>query len=486
MTASGTFGPALFTDLYQLTMMQGYFASGLHTQDATFDLSFRRAPYRGGYAVWAGLEPALEYLSGLQFGEADLAYLQGTGLFRPDFLAALRGWRFTARVTAFPEGSVVFAHEPLLTVRGPLWEAQLVETALLNVLNFQTLIATKAARCLHAAQSGAHGAEVVEFGARRAQGPDGALGAARAAVIGGASGTSNVEAAARYGLRVTGTHAHAWVESFPDELSAFRAYAALYPDATTLLLDTFDTLRSGLPNALTVARELRSAGHELRGVRLDSGDLAYLSAQVRTALDDAGFPDVRIIASNDLSEFVIQSVIQGGGRVDVYGIGTQLVTGGGDGGGALGGVYKLVALGGQDRMKLTGDPAKTSVPGTKRVWRARDGAGRYALDVVAGEQEAAPQPGGRVSDPANPLRSRRLPDGLDWFGPRVTVMDAGQRTRPPESLPELQARAHAELAALPDGTRRLLNPHTYHVSLSAALQGRRDALITDLRDRHGL
>lgn len=486
MTASGPFGPALFTDLYQLTMMQGYFVSGLHTQDATFDLSYRRNPYRGGYAVWAGLEPALDYLSGLRFGEADLAYLDSLRLFRPDFLAALRGWRFTARVTAFPEGSVVFPHEPLLTVRGPLWEAQLVETALLNVLNFQTLIATKAARCLHAAQSGAHGGEVVEFGARRAQGPDGALGAARAAVIGGASGTSNVEAAARYGLRVTGTHAHAWVESFPDELSAFRAYAALYPDATTLLLDTFDTLRSGLPNALTVARELRSAGHELRGVRLDSGDLAYLSAQVRAALDDAGFPDVRIIASNDLSEFVIQSVIQGGGRVDVYGIGTQLATGGGDGGGALGGVYKLVALGGQDRMKLTGDPAKTSVPGTKRVWRARDGANRYALDVVAGQDEAAPQPGERVSDPANPMRSRRLPDGLDWTDPRVTVMDAGRRTRPPGSLPELQARAHAELTALPDGTRRLLNPHTYHVSLSAALQGRRDALITDLRDRHGL
>ncbi|GAA5435768.1 nicotinate phosphoribosyltransferase [Deinococcus aquaticus] len=486
MTSKGAFGPALFTDLYQLTMMQGYFVSGLHTQPATFDLSYRRNPYRGGYAVWAGLEPALEYLNGLRFGETDLAYLGSLGLFRPDFLSALRDWRFTGRVTAFPEGSVVFPSEPLLTVQGPLWEAQLVETALLNVLNFQTLIATKAARCLHAAQAGAHGGEIVEFGARRAQGPDGALGAARAAVIGGATGTSNVEAAARYGLRVTGTHAHAWVESFPDELSAFRAYAALYPDATTLLLDTFDTLRSGLPNALTVARELREAGHELRGVRLDSGDLAYLSAQVRAALDGAGFPDVQIIASNDLSEFVIESVIQGGGRIDVYGIGTQLATGGGEGGGALGGVYKLVALGGQDRMKLTGDPAKTSVPGTKRVWRACDSAGRLALDVVAGEQEAAPQPGERVSDPANPMRSRRVPDGLTWTDPRVTVMDAGRRTRPPETLPDLQARAHSALASLPDGTRRLLNPHAYHVSLSAALQGRRDALITDLRDRHGL
>ncbi|ALW89266.1 nicotinate phosphoribosyltransferase [Deinococcus actinosclerus] len=486
MNDASPLGSALFTDLYQLTMMQGYHEAGLHTQTATFDLYCRRAPFHGGYAVWAGLDPALSALEGLRFTDRDLAYLEGTGLFRPAFLGALRGWRFSGQVTAFPEGRVVFPHEPLLTVRGPLWEAQLVETALLNVLNFQTLIATKAARLVSAAQASPHGGEVVEFGARRAQGPDGALGATRAAVIGGATGTSNVEAAARYGLRATGTHAHAWVEAFPTELDAFRAYAALYPDATTLLLDTFDTLRSGLPNALTVARELRAAGHELRGVRLDSGDLAYLSAQVRAALDGAGFPDVQIVASNDLSEFVIESVIKGGGRVDVYGVGTQLATGGGEGGGALGGVFKLVALGGQDRMKLTGDPAKASVPGDKRVWRARTEQGGLVMDVITGLDDPAPQPGERVSDPTNPLGSRRVPAGLTWTDPRVVVMDGGVRRQAPEPLTDLQARARAEIAALPEGTRRLLNPHRYHVSLGAALQARRDALIATLRDRHGL
>ncbi|UBV41630.1 nicotinate phosphoribosyltransferase [Deinococcus taeanensis] len=486
MTHPSPLGSALFTDLYQLTMMQGYHACGLHQQPATFDLYYRRNPFQGGYALWAGLAPALDALRGLHFTAHDLTYLESLKLFTPGFLDALRTWRFTCRVTAFPEGRVVFPGEPLLTVHGPLWEAQLVETALLNILNFQSLIATKAARCLSAAHGSPHGGEIVEFGARRAQGPDGAVGATRAAVIGGASGTSNVEAAARYGLSVTGTHAHAWVESFPSELDAFRAYARLYPDATTLLLDTFDTLRSGLPNALTVARELREAGHELRGVRLDSGDLAYLSARVREALDQAGFPAVRIVASNDLSEFVIESVIREGGRVDVYGVGTQLATGGGEGGGALGGVFKLVALNGQDRMKLTGDPAKTSVPGIKRVWRALDSQGRLVMDVITGAGDPAPQAGERVSDPANPLNSRRVPAGLTWHDPREVMLENGVPTRPPEPLGAAQARAAADLGALPDGTRRLLNPHRYHVSLSETLQARRDALITDLRDRHGL
>ncbi|WP_288401876.1 nicotinate phosphoribosyltransferase [uncultured Deinococcus sp.] len=477
---------ALFTDLYQLTMMQGYFLAGLHAQPATFDLYYRRNPYRGGYAVWAGLEVALDYLEGLRFTAADLDYLAGLGQFRSEFLEALRDWRFSCAVTAFPEGRVVFPNEPLLTVQGPLWEAQLVETALLNVLNFQTLVATKAARCLTAAQRSPYGGAVVEFGARRAQGPDGALGAARAAVVGGATGTSNVEAARRYGLKAVGTHAHAWVESFPTELDAFRAYARMYPENTTLLLDTFDTLDSGLPNAVTVARELREAGHELRGVRLDSGDLAYLSARVRSRLDEAGFPEVKITASNDLSESVIESVIREGGRIDVYGVGTQLATGGGDGGGALGGVYKLVALDGADKMKLTGDPGKTSVPGLKRVWRGVDAAGHLALDVVASDSEAAPQPGERVSDPGNPLRSSRVPAGLTWSDARVRVMEAGRRLTAPEPLPDLQARARADLDRLPEGTLRLLNPHVYRVSLSRPLQERRDALIAALREQHGL
>ncbi|GGL74881.1 nicotinate phosphoribosyltransferase [Deinococcus aerolatus] len=469
----------LLTDLYQLTMMQGYFASGLHTQTAVFDLNFRRLPYKGGYAVWAGLEEMLETLESLRFAAEELAYLDTLGLFQADFLAALRDWRFSGQIDAFAEGSVVFAYEPLLTVTAPLWEAQLVETMLLNTLNFQTLVATKAARCVLAAQSSPHGGEVIEFGARRAQGPDGALSAARAAFVGGATGTSNVQAGQRLGLPLTGTHAHAWVESFPDELGAFRAYARVYPDSTTLLLDTVDTLGSGLPNALTVARELRAAGHELRGVRLDSGDLAYLSRTVRAALDAAGFGDVKIVASNDLSESVIAAIIAEGGRVDVYGVGTQLATAGGPGGGALGGVYKLAQLDGRPRMKLTGDPVKSSLPGVKRVWRGQGADGTFGWDVLTLGDE--PQPGQAVSDPTNPLRSGRLPTALRWEDARQTVMAGGRRTQPAVALPGIQARARQELARLPAETRRLLNPHVYRVSLGADVSGLRDWVSAELR-----
>lgn len=471
----------LLTDLYQLTMLHGYWRHQMHTQPAVFDLYFRRSPYGGGYAVWAGLGPMLDYILGLRFDEASLAYLATLDLFEPAFLKALEGWSFSGTVESFPEGSVVFPHEPLLTVRAPLWEAQLIETALLNTLNFQTLIASKAARCV----SVAGGASLVEFGTRRAQGPDGALGAARAAFIGGAVATSNVLAGQLYGLPVVGTHAHAWVESFSDELSAFRAYAELHPDSTTLLLDTINTLDSGLPNAITVARELREKGHELRAVRLDSGDLAYLSRRVRAGLDAAGFGEVKIMASNDLSEDVIQSVIREGGRLDIYAVGTQLVTGGGAGGGALGGVYKLAELNGTPRLKLTGDPTKTSLPGAKRVWRATGGnpeRAEYAWDVIGlAANPEPPRHGDPVSDPGNPLRRSRLPAGLEWHDPRQVMVQDGQRTQAPEALPDIQARARAELARLPEGTLRLLNPHTYRVSLSAELQANRERLIAELQ-----
>lgn len=474
----------LFTDLYQLTMMQGYFFNDLHTQEAVFDLYFRKLPYEGGYALWAGLEPMLDAVQKLRFGDAELSYLESLGQFKPEFLSALRDWRFSGQIVAFPEGSAVFPNEPLLTVTAPLWEAQLIETMLLNSLNFQTLVATKAARCVLAAHSSPHGGSVIEFGARRAQGPDGALSAARAAFVGGATGTSNVEAGQRFDMPVTGTHAHAWVESFPDELAAFRAYAQLYPDHTVLLLDTIDTLHSGLPNALTVAQELRAAGHELQGVRLDSGDLAYLSRTVREAFDAAGFPNVKIVASNDLSESVIAAIIAEGGRIDIYGVGTQLATAGGPGGGALGGVYKLASLNGQPRMKLTGDPVKSSLPGVKSVWRGVDASSHSVWDVLTlGDQ---PQAGQRVSDPTNPLRSARLPADLTWTPARQTVMRGGKRTTEPEDLPTIQARAKAELQRLPAETRRLLNPHIYRVSLSQDVADLRDQTSTALREGAGL
>jgi len=358
--------PPLLTDLYELTMLAGYLEKGMSAQPAVFDLYFRKAPYEGGFAIFAGLEPALDYLAGLRFQPDELSYLQALGLFRMEFIDCLREFSFRGRVTAPPEGTPVFAGEPLLTVEGTLAEAQFVETALLTIINFQTLVATKAARINHAAA----GAEVIEFGLRRAHGPDGGLSSARAACVGGVRSTSNVQAGMVYGLPVRGTHAHSWVQAFADELTAFRAYADAFPDSTVLLVDTYDTLRSGVPNAVVVARELRARGHELRGIRLDSGDLAYLSRETRRVLDDAGFPGVRIVASNELDEFVIDSIRAEGGRVDIYGVGTKLATCGGKGGGALGGVYKLVAVDGRPKLKVTSDIAKATLPGKKRVLRA--------------------------------------------------------------------------------------------------------------------
>ncbi len=473
----------LFTDLYQLTMLAGYFKHGLLEKQATFDLYFRRAPFGGSYAVFAGLENALEYLENLRFTDAHLEYLQSLKMFDADFLAYLRGWKFNAKVTAIAEGRVVFPNEPLLTVTGALGEAQLVETALLNILNFQTLVATKAARCVHAANSshstsGYKGGTLIEFGARRAQGPNGALSAARAAFIGGAVGTSNVEAGQTFGMQVTGTHAHSWVEAFESELEAFRAYASTFPDNATLLLDTFDTLESGLPNAITVAKELEASGHQLRGVRLDSGDLAYLSRRIRSALDAANLGYVKIVASNDLDEHVIEAVIREGGRIDVYGVGTQLATGGGEGGGALGGVYKLVQLEGAPKMKLTADRVKSNIPGVKRVWRANTPSGEFAMDIIALEDEQL-ETGDRVTDPTNPLRSAKIPNAM-LEDIRQVVMQDGARLTIPVSLETLQKRAADDLARLPEGSARLLNPHVYRVSITDGLLELRSQLITHL------
>jgi len=332
----------LLTDLYELTMLAGYLEEGMQDKSAVFDLYFRTNPFEGGYAAFAGLEPALDFLEQVRFSESDLEFLTGLGLFKPRFIDYLRGFRFRGTVTAPPEGSPVFANEPLLTVEGTLAETQFVETALLNIVNFQTLTATKAARICHAAA----GAQVIEFGLRRAQGPDGGLSASRAAFVGGCQGTSNVLAGKLFGLPARGTQAHSWIQSFPDELTSFRAYADTFPDSTILLVDTYDTLRSGVPNAITVAGELRARGHALRGIRIDSGDLAYFSREARQMLDRAGFEGVKIVVSNDMDEFVIESVRSDGGRVDIYGVGTSLATCAGAGGGALGGVYKLVEIDG--------------------------------------------------------------------------------------------------------------------------------------------
>jgi nicotinate phosphoribosyltransferase len=464
--------PALLTDLYELTMLAGYLDEQMHETPATFDLFFRDLPFQGGYAVFAGLEPALRYLKELRFADEELAYLQGLGIFKPHFLAFLKNFRFRGRVKAPPEGTAVFANEPLLSVEGTLAEAQFVETALLNLINFQTLAATKAARLTVAAGSG----EVIEFGLRRAQGPDGGLSVARAACIGGVRSTSNVLAGLRFGLPVKGTHAHSWVMAFPDELTAFRAYAECFPSASVLLVDTYDTLKSGIPNAVTVARELRATGHELLGVRLDSGDLAYLSREARRMFDEAGFPKVKIVASNELDEWVINSIRDEGGRIDIYGVGTRLATCQGEGGGALGGVYKLVRFAGEPRLKVTSDIAKATLPDRKHLLRAVDGNGCFVMDVMTREGEQL-RPGERVYDPTNPARHKEIPAGVCLEDVRGLVMEGGEIIT---SFPSLEAsadRCATQLQRLPEGTLRLVNPHRYKVSMSEGLKTLREQLM---------
>jgi len=463
--------PALMTDLYQLTMLAGYFAEGMHQEPATFDLFFRSPPYHGSYAIFAGLEPALDYLENLRFTPDELAYLDGLKLFRPEFLAFLAQFRFHGRVTSPREGEVVFPHEPLLTVEGTLAEAQFVETALLNIINFQTLVATKAARICHAARD----SDVIEFGLRRAQGPDGGLSVSRAAAIGGVLSTSNVWAGQVHALPVKGTHAHSWVMAFPDELSAFRAYAECFPDSSVLLVDTYDTLSSGLPNAVTVARELRARGHELLGVRLDSGDLAYLSKAARRMFDAAGFPNVKVVASNELDEYVIDSIRHEGGRVDIYGVGTRLATCAGEGGGALGGVYKLVRCAGKARLKTTSDLSKATLPDRKHLLRFFGADGRFELDLMTlpGEQLTSAE---TIVDPTAPERHRPFPATLRAESLRREVMCEGKRLFSAPSLEELSSYCQQRLQLMPEGSLRLVNPHRYKVAISPGLAALRAAL----------
>ena len=466
---------ALMTDLYELTMLAGYLHEGMTERPAAFDLFFREAPYQGAYAVFAGLQPALDYLNGLHFTVTDLAYLESLRLFNREFLAFLGDFRFRGRVTAPREGEVVFPGEPLLTVEGTLAEAQLVESALLNIVNFQTLVATKAARLSVAAGT----AEVIEFGLRRAQGPDGALSVARAACIGGVRSTSNVWAGQQFGLPVKGTHAHSWIMAFPDELTAFRAYAEGFPDSCILLVDTYDTLTSGLPHAITVAGELRQRGAELLGIRLDSGDLAYLSREARRRFDAAGFPKVKIVASNEVDEQVIAAIRSDGGRVDIFGVGTRLATCAGEGGGALGGVYKLVEIGGRACLKTTSDPAKATLPGRKRLLRAIAPDGRLVMDVIdlfdnAGEPFRA---GTVAYDPTNPQRCKVVALDCQLVDCREVVMDGGQQLGPTMSLGRMADYCAEQLRRLPEGSLRLVNPHRYKVGVSRRLLTLRDELI---------
>jgi nicotinate phosphoribosyltransferase len=474
---------ALSTDLYQLTMAQAYRHAGHAEEEAVFHLFFRRNPFGGGFAVACGLARALDYLEGFHFTSEDVAYLSGiTGndgrpLFDPGFLRELGELRLRCDVDAVPEGTVVFPYEPLVRVSGPILHAQLVETALLNFVNFETLIATKAARMCLAAR----GDEVVDFGLRRAQGPDGGLGASRAAYVGGCSATSNVLAGRLFGLPVKGTHAHSWVMAFDDEPDAFEAWARAQPNNGVFLVDTYDTLE-GVRRAADAMRRLRERGHRPIGIRLDSGDLAYLSIEARKILDAAGLPEARIMASNELDEHLIASLKEQGARIDVWGVGTRLVTGGDEA--ALGGVYKLSAVrqpGGpwQHRVKVSEQAAKTSNPGVQQVRRFSGPSGLVA-DVIF-DEEAGLRAAPVAVDPLDPTRRKRVAEGTPFADLLVPVVRAGRPVYAPPPLEATRAHARAEVARLHAGITRFVNPHQYPVGLSLQLHELKMRLVLEAR-----
>jgi nicotinate phosphoribosyltransferase len=480
---------ALLTDLYELTMAHGYWKTGTAEKEACFHLVFRRSPFGGGFAVACGLALAIEHVEALRFQEDDLEYLagiegnDGRPLFEAGFLDHLRTLSFRCDVDAVPEGTVVFAQEPLVRVRGPLLAAQLLETPLLNLINFQTLIATKAARLRLAAGDD----PILEFGLRRAQGIDGGLAAARAAYAGGCDGTSNVMAGKVYGIPVKGTHAHSWVLSFGSELEAFEAYAGAMPNNCVFLVDTYDSLQ-GVRHAVEVGRKLRGQGHEMIGVRLDSGDLAWLSREARRILDEAGFPKAQILASNDLDETLIAELKRQGAAIGVWGVGTRLVTAHGDP--ALGGVYKLTAVRGaggdwEDRVKISEQPAKTTNPGILQVRRFRQGGrsgGEFAGDVIWDERwdlGAAPT----MVDPLDLTRRKTIPAGAEGEDLLVPVFRQGRRVYDPPGLPAIRARVRAQLAGFHEGIKRFVNPHRYPVGMELGYFERKTELVLEARRR---
>jgi len=474
---------ALLTDLYQLTMAYGYWKARVAQREAVFHLYFRKNPFDGGFAVACGLNDAIEYLRDFHFEESDVAYLATlTGndkkpLFESGFLDYLREFRFTCDVDAIPEGTIVFAHEPLMRVQGEVLACQLVETALLNILNFQTLIATKAARVCLAAQ----GESVLEFGARRAQGVDGALSASRAAYIGGVHATSNVLAGKTYGIPVRGTHAHSWVMLFDDELESFKTYAKAMPNNCVFLVDTYSTLE-GVRHAVQVGQWLRPLGHKLAGIRLDSGDLAYLSIEARKILDESGFPDVPIFASNDLDENIIASLKSQGARIAVWGVGTRLVTGGDQS--ALGGVYKLAAVrdengAWQSKIKVSEQTLKTSIPGIQQVRRFFDGD--LAVADAIYDLESALSGDVLIVDPQDPTRRKTLGENLRSEDLLQPIFRNAECVYDSPSIHDSRDRTAQQLAQFHEGIKRFVNPHTYPVGLESALHEQRTALILAAR-----
>lgn len=473
---------SLLTDLYQLTMAYGYWKSGTSNKETVFNMFFRKRPFQNGYALACGLTYILDYMENLRFDDSDVEYLATlTGsddqpLFERDFLLYLRDLKFTCDVDAVPEGSVVFAHQPLIRVTGPIVQCQLLETAILNIVNFQTLIATKAARIRQAAGN----RPVIEFGLRRAQGPDGAVSASWAAYIGGCDGTSNVLAGKLHQIPVKGTHAHSWIMSFDTELEAFKEYARAMPNNCVFLVDTYDTLE-GVKHAIEAGKWLRDNGHEMIGIRLDSGDLAYLSSEARKLLDAAGFNETIIYATNDLDENIIESLNAQGAPIGAWGVGTKLVTAYDQP--ALGGVYKMTAVRspGEDwqyKVKVSEQALKISNPGIQQIRRFYGDEGFVAdmvYDVLNPPSEAI------IVDPLDSTRRKRIPQNTPYVDLLVPVMRNGKRIKPAHTALELKNYAREQIAGLHPSIRRLMNPHQYPVGLELGFSELKTRLVLKAR-----
>lgn len=472
----------LLTDYYQISMMYVHYKKGLNNKKVVFDVFFRENPCNSGYSLFAGLEQVIDYINNLKFTEADVNYLASVYSFDKDFLDFLLSYKFTGDIWAIPEGTVVFPNEPIIRVQATLLEAHLIETAILNIINHQTLIATRASRVVHSA----NGEPILEFGLRRAQGPDAGVFGSRAAYIGGVAGTSDVLAGKLFSIPVMGTHSHAFIQSYSSELEAFLVFAEVYPNNATLLVDTYDTLHSGVPNAIKAFQMMKEKlGESFKnfGIRLDSGDLAYLSKESRKMLDDAGFPEAKIVASNDLDENLIRDLKLQGSEIDVWGVGTNLITSSGCS--ALGGVYKLVAEeeDGQfiPRIKISENPEKITTPGCKKLIRFYDKtSNRAILDLIMLLNEDLPENEYIAFDPVNTWKKKQVKN-FYIKELHVSIFREGKQVYTMPSLQEIRENAKKELTTFSDEIKRLKNPHIYHVDLSKPLWDLKFDLINQSR-----
>jgi len=469
----------MLTDFYELTMANGYLKNGLKDKTVFFDMFFRKVPDKGGFAIMAGVEQLIEYLKNLRFSDDDIAFLRSWNMFDEEFLQYLRNFRFSCDVWAMPEGTPIFPNEPVVTVKGPVIEAQFIETMVLLTINHQSLIATKANRLVRAAG----GRGVMEFGSRRAQGYDGAIYGARAAYIGGCIGTACTIAVKEFGIPELGTMAHSWVQLFPDELEAFRAYARIYPDNCTLLVDTYNVLKSGVPNAIKVFREeIVPKGFRPKGIRIDSGDITYLSIESRRMLDEAGFPDCRIIASNSLDEYIIRDILLQGAQVDLFGVGERLITSRSEP--VFGGVYKLVAIeeNGEiiPKIKLSENPEKITNPGFKQVWRLFDRrSGKAIADVLTMDNEIIDENKPyELFDPEFTWK-RKTVTGFSAKRMLTKIFENGVCVYKSPPLNKIRDFCREQIDSLWDEVKRFENPHKYYVDLSYPLWEIREKLLKE-------